>query len=175
MIKRLAAFDLNCLGNMNEIERKFLVRVLPDLPILRGYISERFLLPSDEASEARITRIGDEYFYEQKHVLSDTERTRSKQKITKHRFNKLRDQATGKLVRETLVISEEPKVVIQMYKGQYTGLMRAEVEFANQAEASSFESYEWMGAEITGLRIARDATLVTLSREEILAQIEALS
>jgi hypothetical protein len=56
---------------MNEIERKFLITEVPDVPILGRYLSERYLLDSEKGAEERITHTGNKYYYEQKQVISD--------------------------------------------------------------------------------------------------------
>ncbi|HUB93883.1 MAG TPA: hypothetical protein VMB52_05260 [Verrucomicrobiae bacterium] len=157
---------------MNEIERKFLVAKLPDVPILKRYTSERYLLQSDKETEIRITHSGDKYFYEQKRVVSDTERTRDKYVISEEEFNELKAAAYGKLVRETLLLNENPKVVVQVYKGEYEGLMRAETEFQDRVAADQYVPDTWMGREITGSSIARDSSLGRMTRDEVLAQIK---
>ncbi len=159
---------------MNEIERKFLVTSVPNIPILSRYTSERYLLESIEGTEERITHIGDQYYYELKRILSNTERTRDKREISEARFNKLRERAYGQLRRETFIIKKRPKVVIQVYKDEFDGLMRAEVEFDSQEEANNFQPSKWMGREITGLAIARDSTLARMTRGELLSSTEAL-
>ena len=42
--------------------------------------------------------------------------------------------------------------------------MRAEVEFATEEEAKAFQPLGWMGKEMTGMPIARDAQLLELTR-----------
>jgi adenylate cyclase len=159
---------------MNEIERKYLLFELPNVPVLKRYTSERYLLQSGEGIEERITHVGGQYFYEQKRVLSDTERTRDRREISENDFSELRERAYGYLTRETLLISESPKVSIQVYKGEYAGLIRAEVEFDNKEEADGFMPYTWMGGEITGLRIARDSTLARMTHGELLLELRKI-
>jgi len=158
---------------INEIERKFLVSELPDISILKRYTSERYLLQSSGELEERITHSGDKYFYERKRIISDTERTREKREISESEFNGLKARAYGRLVRDTLLIREHPKTVIQVYKEEYEGLVRVEVEFETQDDADQFKPDTWMGREITGTLIARDSSLGRMTREELNAQLKA--
>jgi CYTH domain-containing protein len=70
------------------------------------------------------------------------------------------------LIRERYAISSDPDIVIQIYHGRFEGLIRAEVEFESEEAARTFEPLVWMGNEMTGLPIARDARLIELTDEE---------
>lgn len=154
------------LNMANEIERKFFVRELPDLKDIIPIRSERYFIGRDDNYEERITKVGNRYFYEKKVSLSDLERTREKREITEAEFDRLKEGLGEALIRETYPILSVPKTDIQIYHGRFEGLVRAEVEFDSQAEADAYLPLPWMGAEMTGMPIARDARLLDLSKEE---------
>ena len=64
-------------------------------------------------------------------------------------------------------LKSNPEIAIQVYHGDFEGLVRAEVEFDTEEEATVFKPLDWMGEEMTGLPIARDATLIELSKSEL--------
>lgn len=149
---------------MREIERKFLVRQLPaDIASLKSLKSERYFLKTEDGSEERISKVGDKYFHDLKTNISNIERTRDKKEISEEQFIKLKERSVGLTVRETYLLSLKPKITVQIYSGEFEGLVRAEVEFSSTEEAASFQPLSWMGDEITGLDIARDSSLLNLS------------
>lgn len=150
----------------NEIERKFFVKQMPDLSGIKPLHCERYFLERIEEKEVRISKVGSQYFYEEKSDLSDLERTREKREITKEEFDNLRQGAFEGLVRDKYNISDNPSIAIQVYHGRFEGLVRAEVEFDSEEQAKSFNPPLWMGEEMTGLPIARDSSLINLTDDE---------
>lgn len=155
----------------NEIERKFYVKHLPDLSNITPIHYERYFLRRDGGVEECITKSGDRYAYERKVEVSTLERTREKRIISEQEFEQLKRSASEVIERERYDISEDPKISIQIYKGRFKGLVRAEVEFPSEEVAKAFMPLEWMGEEMTGLPIARDSKLLDLSPEEFRACI----
>lgn len=152
----------------NEIERKFFVRELPSLSEVKPLHYERYILSKENGKETRIQKIDDSYTYEEKSDLSDLERIRVKRDITKEEFEAYRAQSNQKaILRERYNISSNPDIAIQIYHGDFEGLVRAEVEFTTEEEAKSFQPLPWMGKEMTGLPIARDALLLEVSRTQL--------
>lgn len=145
---------------MKEIERKFFIKTMPDISGLTPWHSERFFLKSEDGFEERISRIQDRFFYDKKLVISSMERDREKKEITEGEFNNLKSRAYGSTIRDTYLLSHNPKITLQIYQGQFEGLIRAEVEFNSTEEAIAFNPLPWMGKEITGLDIARDSTIL---------------
>jgi len=152
----------------NEIERKFFVRQLPFLEGIQPLHYERYILSKDEDKEVRIQKVNDTYTYEEKSSVSDLERTRTKKEITKEEFEAIKAESNGKaVIRDRYNIGSNPEIAIQVYHGDFEGLVRAEVEFDTEEEATVFKPLDWMGEEMTGLPIARDATLIELSKSEL--------
>jgi adenylate cyclase len=157
----------------NEIERKFLVKRLPDLSHIVPKRYERYFLDSKPRTEERIQKIDNNYFYEKKTDISQLERIRDKKKeITESEFNRLKQKARGPIVRERFDISSNPDISIQIYFGKLTGLRRAEVEFNSVEEAKVFKPLNWMGKEITNLPIARDGKLLDFNDADLERMIE---
>jgi len=151
----------------NEIERKFFVKQLPSLEGIEPIYYERYILSNENGKEIRVQKLGNSYVYEEKIDVSGLERARTKKEISKEKFDELRIKSNNKaIIRDRYNISSNPDISIQIYKGDFDGLIRAEVEFENEHDAQKFEPSPWMGAEMTGLPIARDANLVGLSRSD---------
>ena len=151
---------------IKEIERKFLVKKLPNLSKLRCVPYERYFLEITSKSETRIQRKGENYEHEKKFVESDLTRKTKKSNISKQEFEKFKKQAKKSITRDSYQMSENPDISIKIYHGDYEGLVRAEVEFKNEEEARKFKPLDWFGKEITGTPLGKDARLINLSKEE---------
>ena len=55
---------------MNEIERKFFVRQMPDLSSIEPLHYERYFLKRKNGTEERISKVNDKYVYEKKSEIS---------------------------------------------------------------------------------------------------------
>lgn len=150
----------------NEIERKFFVKNMPDLSGMQPLHYERYFLNRAHGIEERISKVNDRYVYERKEEISALERSREKKEITEKEFNNLKIKASEAIIRDRYNISSSPEIAIQVYHGKYEGLIRAEIEFDTAEQAREFVPQSWMGKEMTGLPIARDATLLDLTNEE---------
>lgn len=150
----------------NEIERKFFVKELPDLSKSKPLHYERYYLENNNSREIRISKVNETYVYEEKLEISKLERTTSKRKISKTEFNKLKQQASQSLIRDSYQLSNNPDISIKIYNGRFEGLIRAEVEFNFEEDAISFVPLKWMGEEMTDLPIARDGKLIELTDQE---------
>lgn len=162
------------MANGNEIERKYAVRSIPSLEGKQPLRYECYILLHDGNTEARITRKGEKCVYEEKRRVSALERTREVREITANEFAQLQQQSIGGTVRDTYLLVEHPRTTLCIYHGRHTGLVRAEVEFANITEADAYMPAGWMGNEITGTPLANDATLAMLSDAEIAAELQKL-
>ena len=56
------------------------------------------------------------------------------------------------------------RVEVDVYAGSLSGLVVAEVEFETEAEARSFEPFDWMGEEISGNARYRNNVMARLGR-----------
>ncbi len=155
---------------MNEIERKFLVKKMPEVKGIKVEDQERYFLELGE-TEKRITKIDDKYVYEEKGVGNGLSAKKITGVISKGEFEKLKQIAIKSLVRKSYILSKDPEVSIKVYSGDYEGLVRAEFEFKTEKEAKNFVPPNWVGREITETEIGRDGKLARLSRDEFLKLI----
>lgn len=148
-----------------EIERKFLVKKLPDLAGLEPEEQERYFLEIG-STEKRITKINDKYVYEEK--SDELFAKKVSKNITAGEFEKLKRLAIGSLRRKSYILSTNPEISIKIYDGDYAGLIRAEFGFGSEEEAKNFIVPDWVGNEITNTEIGRDGRLIRLNKEEFL-------
>lgn len=150
-----------------EIERKFLVKILPNLVGIRAEKWERYFLELGK-EEKRISKIDNKYFYEEKNKVDNLTANKDIKEISKNEFNELRKKAIGSLKRKSYLISKNPTISIKIYEEKFEGLTRVEFEFENENVAKTFLPPEWTGKEITGTKLGRDGKLVQLTRKEFL-------
>ncbi len=124
-----------------EIERKWLVKNLPDLSNLMLVKWERYFLFINDKIEIRIQKKGDKYELERKSVLSKLSREEVKFEITKDEYDTLEKYCSKSII-------------------------RAEVHFTSEEEAEAFKPLDWFGKEITDSPLGRDKTIINLSEGE---------
>jgi CYTH domain-containing protein len=151
---------------LNEIERKFFVKQMPDLSGIEPLHYERYFLSRANGVEERISKVNEKFVYEKKTEISSLERSREKKEISEQEFNQLKEKASEAIIRDRYNIPSNPEATVQIYHGKFEGLIRAEVEFKSEEEAKSFVPFSWMGKEMTELPIARDSKLLDLTNEE---------
>ncbi len=135
-----------------EIERKFLVSVLP--PNIESYpnneIMQGYLRILDDGTEERVRKKGPHYFYTVKSGKGLI-REESEKKITEKDFMELWPKTRDKRVLKTRYDIEYEGVLIELdiFSGHLEGLIVAEVEFESEEESSKFIPPQWFGTEIT--------------------------
>ena len=159
----------------HEIERKFLVKKQPRLWFVKKVHQERYFIQRGDLVEEGLKRKGDVFEYEKKITVSKNDKTREITIITKDEFERLKEKGTRVIVRDSYTLSKKgPIISIKKYKGEYNGLVLAEVEFDSLEEAENFEPYTWMGAEVTDTKLGKDAKLVDLDREAFQKLLETI-
>jgi len=153
---------------MDEIERKFLIKNLPDLSSIQAVKYERYYLFVGNSIELRIQRKNDEYELERKVATGDLSRTSQFCQLSFEEFELLKKLSSRAIIRDAYQISELPDVSIKIYHGDYEGLVRAEFEFSSEAEANAFIPPDWCSIEITKSDLGRDSRLMNLTRDNFL-------
>lgn len=134
-----------------EIERKFLVEVLPEgydnnpkYKITQGYFVDQ------EGKNVRLRKMGDSYFKTNKKgqglVREEIETT-----ITEEEFEKLWPLTQGRRLEKTRykIPCGDWTIELDIYHSNLKGLYTAEVEFNSEDEAKSFIPPDWFGKELT--------------------------
>ena len=155
-----------------EIERKFLVKELPDLTNIEPLRYERYYLRVEKGVEERIQKTNEHYTYEKKVAVDELTRSTELKHISEKEFEELKAKSGRAILRDSYSLS--PNLSIKIYHGEYEGLVRAEVEFASNKEAGSYTPELWMGKELTGTPLGKDSSLLELdkdSMERLLSQL----
>ena len=149
-----------------EIERKFLIRSLPDLSLLPKIEYERYFLFISESIEMRIQKKGNVYEFERKEVRDNLSRIGNTIQISPDEFAALKKSTIGEIIRESYTYANNPDISIKIYHGKFEGLQRVEVEFKTIEEAKDFQPMPWFGREITDTKLAQDKKLLQLEEGE---------
>ena len=137
----------------HEIERKFLVRKLPDnltscrsTEILQGY-----LVSLDDGLQVRLRKSGERYTLTFKRGSGNVREEREIQ-LTATQFETLWPATEGKRLVKTRseIPLGERTVEIDVYHERHEGLIVAEVEFDEEEAAKNFQPPDWLGDDVTG-------------------------
>ena len=135
-----------------EIERKFLVRELPErlneFPHVE--ISQGYLAIASGGVQVRLRKAGDKYSLTCKRGRAD-EREEREIELTPEQFAVLWPATEGKRLTKTRydVPLGDRVVEIDIYSGRHKGLIVAEVEFRDQQSAREFVVPEWLGEDVS--------------------------
>lgn len=150
-----------------EIERKFLIKELPNLSNCEIIRYERYFLFRNQNIEIRIQKKGEKYEFERKENVNSLSTKKKKFEITKEEFDEFKKGSTQAIIRKSYKISNVPNITIKIYEWKYKGLKRVEVEFENEQNAQDFNPLSWFWNEITDSILWRDSKILDLSEYEI--------
>lgn len=141
-----------------EIERKFLVKELPDLSgvksseIMQGYIS---ILP-----EVRVRKLDNKYYRTEKGegMVAREER---EWEITTEEAEKMLSEVKTNLIEKTRYYLPYGDYTIELdiYKGKFDGLVVCEIEFSTIEDANAFVPPTWFGEDISEKKEYRNKIL----------------
>lgn len=136
--------------NQFEIERKFLVKYLPENldsyichDIIQSYISTNPTI--------RIRKRDDEYILTVKGG-GLMKRIEYELPLTQEQFDNLRRKTEGNTIvkkRYIIPLENDLKAELDVYYEDLSGFMNVEVEFSSEREALIFTPPDWFGQEIT--------------------------
>jgi adenylate cyclase len=136
-----------------EIERKFLVKWLPDnLKQSRSFVIEQGYLATESAGrQVRLRKRGRTTSLTFK-VGRGSHREEREIKLSPKQFAALWPGTTGRRLRKVRyeIPWDNVMIEIDVYRGRHTGLVVAEVEFPDGASCRSFKAPWWLGREVTG-------------------------
>ena len=136
-----------------EIERKFLVRQLPDnlARFHHAEIAQGYLVSLDDGLQVRLRKSGDRYSLTFKRGTGNVREEREVE-LTAEQFDTLWPATEGKRLAKTRYEIPLGKriVEIDLYHERHEGLVVAEVEFDEEDEAKSFQPPDWLGEDVTG-------------------------
>ena len=138
-----------------EIERKFLVSDLPNnMSIIDVTLIEQAYI--NEAPETRVRKSfnsGQSMYSLTIKIPEGGYRMEVDVPINSEHYKQLSDYSTNKIIKNRLKYLIDLKfnlyAYLDMYMGDLYGLKTIEVEFKNEAQASSFTPPAWFGEEVT--------------------------
>ena len=143
-----------------EIERKYLVKILPDhleqypcRQIEQGYLSTNPVV--------RIRRSNDRYIltYKGKGLMVREEYNLP---LNEESFTHLKEKIDGLLIqkrRYLIPLAEKYTIELDVFAAPFEGLWLAEVEFPSEKQANAFTPPEWFGEEVTWSSEYHNSTL----------------
>jgi len=142
-----------------EIERKFLVKTLPFDEATHPFvnISQGYLALEPGGQEVRLRRKNQQYFLTVKSIGTMV-REEHETSLTLKQFQTLWPGTSGRRLQKDRYIFED-RIEIDIYRGNLTGLIVAEIEFPDQVSAKSYQAPSWMEQEITHLNFLKNRNL----------------
>ncbi|MDF7801241.1 CYTH domain-containing protein [Pontiellaceae bacterium B1224] len=137
---------------MKEIERKFILKELPDsmgeepVAVLQGYITE-----PDDSVEVRLRQKGSTYILTCKTGQGMT-REEQESEIGEDLFQQFWPLTVGRRVckvRYKVALPNALMAEIDIFEDSLAGLKLCEVEFPDEASALAFVPPAWFGREVT--------------------------
>lgn len=151
-----------------EIERKFLVKELPDnlehykkLDIKQGYISTNPTI--------RLRQQNDEYILTIKSA-GLMKKEEYEINLTKEQFENLWNKIEGNVIEKSrykIPLNNNLTAELDIYDGFLKGFMNIEVEFSSTKEAILFDPPSWFGQEVTQNKKFSNASLSKFGIPEI--------
>lgn len=142
-----------------EIERKFLIKELPDLSkykfteIEQGYLSTQPVV--------RIRKKDDKYIltYKGSGLMA---REEIEANISEEGYKHLAEKIDGNLItKKRYFIPLDPYTIeLDIFEGHMAGLIMAEVEFPSEEEANSFTPPAWFGDDVTNDRRYHNSNMI---------------
>lgn len=138
--------DKKLIKNGYEIERRFLVKNLPNLENVEKKEIVQYYL-NDNVT--RIRRINDDYILTQKSG-SGIIRTEIEYSISKDHFNSLKKSAIGYIMKTRYFIPlNDLTIELDIFEGELKGIIICEVEFKDTESMNNFTPPDWFSTEIT--------------------------
>ena len=142
-----------------EIERKFLVKTIPDnLSEYKCRIIEQAYLCTEPVVRAR--KDNDEYYltYKGRGLMVREEYNLP---LNEQAYYHLREKADGIILSKTRYLIPFKTYIIELdvFDAPYEGLILAEVEFPDESSANSFTAPDWFGEDVTFSKIYHNSTL----------------
>jgi CYTH domain-containing protein len=138
-----------------EIERKFLVKSLPDnFKRARHFIIDQGYLATESAGrQVRLRKTGGAISLTFK-VGRSSHREEREIKLSQKQFAALWPGTAGRRLRKVRYEIPWDNVIIEIdiYRGRHAGLVVAEVEFPDTASCRRFKAPSWFGREVTGTK-----------------------
>ncbi len=157
-----------------EIERKYLVRTMPERAGLKAVHMEQRYLSVDPV--LRIRQADEGYIFTYKSGMGMV-RQEEEFTITEADYRKLCAKTLGRAITKTRyykVLEDGHTAEIDVYEGELSALAVVEVEFRDEADAGAFRAPSWFGREVTQDAAYTNAMLAFGTQEELQELLEKL-
>ncbi|MBW8190245.1 CYTH domain-containing protein [Neiella marina] len=152
------------MSQQQEVERKFLVKELPDLANAdQTSIRQGYLTQPDDSVEVRIRQKGSKYFMTLKSgeglVRNENEMT-----ISEQQFVQLWPNTIGQRVEKTRwkgKLDNNLCFELDVFEGALAPLRLVEVEFESVEQTDDFEVPTWFGQDVTHIKGYKNKALAT--------------
>ena len=135
-----------------EIERKFVVRQLPDAlaQFLHAEIWQGYLATGANGVQVRLRKAGAKHWLTFKRDAGGAREEREIE-LAPAQFDVLWPATEGRRLTKTRykVPFRDRVVEIDVFSGRHEGLVVAEVEFDDEVAAREFETPDWLGDDVT--------------------------
>ena len=136
-----------------EIERKFLVEKLPELPAAEAIHIEQGYISTDPVIRIRSWNNGEE----QRYILTVKGggmivREEYELELTSRQFEGLKEICSGRFIVKTRYVyplENGLKAEVDVFGGTQQGLILAEVEFLSEDGMREFQKPEWFGEDVS--------------------------
>lgn len=160
---------MNALTQDTEIERKFLVKHLPDLTGARAFqIRQGYLTGPADSVEVRLRQKDDSYFLTLKSD-GDVVRIERESEITAEQFSVFWPQTDGRRVEKTRwsgALLSGLVFELDEFSGALAPLTLVEVEFASELDAEEFVPPDWFGRDVTSDKRFKNKALALFGAPE---------
>ncbi len=151
-----------------EIEKKYLIRELPELfgaqkkVIEQGYLCRGPVLRIRKSNDDYILTYKSKQGLQQKNAIQNEE---VELPLTKEAYSHLKQKADGYIVEKTryiLPLPEGRKAELDIFSGRLCGLVFVEVEFDSEEQAVQFIPPAWFGEDVSAEEFFSNAYLSTV-------------
>lgn len=134
-----------------EIERKFLVKAMPDLThAQKTYIHQGYITHTNDSVEVRLRQRDEQYFLT---VKSGSGMVRNEHEISidQQQFEILWPETEGRRIEKHRWTGQlnEHSFELDVFMGDLKSLVLVEVEFFTTEQADNFKPTDWFGREVT--------------------------
>lgn len=147
-----------------RLTRRFILKTIDGLNLSSPIRYERYYINDN----LRVQKKGNVF---EKEVLDKENNIVLKVKIKEDEFNKLKDVAYSKIIRDSYLFLDDDRISIKKYLENYEGLIRVEVSFESVLEMNNYIKEIWMDKEITFSSLAFDKDLSKLTKKEFLSEL----
>ena len=162
-----------------EIERKYLIRYMPDLTgavrkeIEQGYLCRQPVIRIRRSNERYLFTYKSKVGFSQENAIQNDEIERQ---IPKEAYEHLKTKVDSAMIEKTryvLALPDGHMAELDVFHGKYEGLVFVEVEFESEEDAVRFQPPEWFAEDVSDDHAFSNAVLSTIEDYETWKKMRA--